>query len=420
MPKKQVVKKLEKLDRMDVVDMDIMTPKPNFYNPNRQSDREFELLCRSIEEDGYCVSSDTPVLCADLIWRPAGKLEVGNLLVAFEEEVPSFGERHFKTSIVTSNELLPDILFHVTTAKGDVRCNKEHPWLVSRNAKSFEWVPTHALNKGDKVIFLDVAAAGWEELPISQFSTLSEILSIEPDGEGEIASLSTSTQTYIAGGFAMHNTQPIITVKISQAHLDAEPKLAGNDFKLDDLMIVDGEHRWRACRALGHTTIQAIITNMTIEQVMVATLRHNRARGNENIDLAAQVLKQLNDYGTIDWAQDSLMMDAVELRIMLEDIPDAELYLRESDTPLTAPIIEQMVRDERAAELQVKRDENEQYGLDKRSIYALGAEFTPAERAVVMKVLLGFGKQTPGENLIALLQKYQNDPSAIEILQASY
>lgn len=90
-------------------------------------------------------------------------------------------------------------------------------------------------------------------------------------------------------------------------------------------MIVDGEHRWRAAQTLGYTAIPVVFVNMTEEQMRISTLRHNRARGQEDLGLTANVLKDLQELGAIDWAQDSLMMSDVEMDRLLEDVsaPDA-------------------------------------------------------------------------------------------------
>lgn len=85
--------------------------------------------------------------------------------------------------------------------------------------------------------------------------------------------------------------------------------------------IVDGEHRWRAAQALGYSEIPVVFVDMTPEQMRIATLRHNRARGSEDIELASSVLRDLQALGALDWAQDSLMLDDVELQRMIEDVP---------------------------------------------------------------------------------------------------
>lgn len=70
--------------------------------------------------------------------------------------------------------------------------------------------------------------------------------------------------------------------------------------------------------------IPMVLTDMSPEQARIATLRHNRARGSEDYDLALNVLKDLRELGALDWAADSLQLDDVELNKMLEDLPAPE------------------------------------------------------------------------------------------------
>lgn len=74
---------------------------------------------------------------------------------------------------------------------------------------------------------------------------------------------------------------------------------------LPDLTIVDGEHRWRAARHLELKQVPIVKVDMTPEQMRIATLRHNRARGSEDITLAAEVLRDLRELGALDWATES-------------------------------------------------------------------------------------------------------------------
>lgn len=84
--------------------------------------------------------------------------------------------------------------------------------------------------------------------------------------------------------------------------------------------IVDGEHRWRACKELGYTEIPVVPVDMTEEQRRVATLRHNLARGSHDIDLTANVLRDLQNLGALDWARDALQLDQVEVDRLLADM----------------------------------------------------------------------------------------------------
>jgi ParB/RepB/Spo0J family partition protein len=88
--------------------------------------------------------------------------------------------------------------------------------------------------------------------------------------------------------------------------------------------IVDGEHRWRVARKLNMTQIPVVFVDMTDEQMRIATLRHNRARGSEDIELSTEVLRDLQKLGAIEWAQDSLMISDSELNELLDEIPVAE------------------------------------------------------------------------------------------------
>lgn len=261
--------------------------------------------------DALCVSADTPVLCADLIWRPAGDLLPGDELVTFDETGSPY--RSYRKGIVTSNECVRDALLRVNTDRGSVRCTYDHPFLVRRRGRSI-WVRADDLRPGDSITHMldpwevdrsydagwlagildgegcltfhssgngsakislgqvpdpvadtidkmlksrgimvssqisigreGVTHAGrayrtqpqqrwaitrrpdilrvlgsirpvrllehadqvWEGFWIRAKDRTTSVVSVEPVGSGLVASLSTSTHTYIAAGFAMHNT----------------------------------------------------------------------------------------------------------------------------------------------------------------------------------------------------------------------
>ena len=63
--KKEVEKKNQALEKLAIKYIPINSLIPNEWNPNRQSDHDFELLLRSMEEDGFtqpivAVKSSTP------------------------------------------------------------------------------------------------------------------------------------------------------------------------------------------------------------------------------------------------------------------------------------------------------------------------------------------------------------------------
>tara|TARA_R100001460_G_scaffold8441_4_gene20875 strand:- start:2671 stop:3480 length:810 start_codon:yes stop_codon:yes gene_type:complete len=142
--------------------------------------------------------------------------------------------------------------------------------------------------------------------------------------------------------------------------------------------IVDGEHRWRCSKELGYEEIPIVVTPMTYEQARIATLRHNRARGSEDIELTSEVLRDLEKLGALDWAQDSLMMDDLELQRMIEDIPAPEAMADEEFGTAWIPT------DSDSAEDSVKGTEHKT--ADGTMIKALTPEALSAQRQVEKKI----------------------------------
>jgi ParB/RepB/Spo0J family partition protein len=116
-------------------------------------------------------------------------------------------------------------------------------------------------------------------------------------------------------------TQPVVAIRINEAHRQ-DAKFAR--YSDGDVVIVDGEHRWRAAAELGLQEIPVVIVPMSVEQMRIATLRHNRARGSEDYELTAAVLRDLQELGAIEWASESLQMTDLELDSLLSDVPAPE------------------------------------------------------------------------------------------------
>lgn len=83
--------------------------------------------------------------------------------------------------------------------------------------------------------------------------------------------------------------------------------------------IVDGEHRWRAARKLGIERIPVVFVDMSPEQMRIATLRHNRARGSEDVAAATDVLRDLQALGAAGWAQSALGISDADFNLALSD-----------------------------------------------------------------------------------------------------
>ena len=88
----------------------------------------------------------------------------------------------------------------------------------------------------------------------------------------------------------------------------------------DQYIIVDGFHRYRVM--LEHPDIYerekgmlpVSIIDKPIDQRMANTIRHNRARGNHDVDLMSNIVKELHEFGRSDaWISEHLGMDKDEI-----------------------------------------------------------------------------------------------------------
>lgn len=88
----------------------------------------------------------------------------------------------------------------------------------------------------------------------------------------------------------------------------------------DEYIIVDGFHRYRTM--LEHTDIYerekgmlpVSVINKSLDKRMASTIRHNRARGNHDVDLMSNIVKELHELGRSDaWISKHLGMDRDEI-----------------------------------------------------------------------------------------------------------
>ena len=88
----------------------------------------------------------------------------------------------------------------------------------------------------------------------------------------------------------------------------------------DKYVIVDGFHRYRIM--LEHADIYerekgllpVSVINKQLDQRIASTIRHNRARGNHDVDLMGNIVKELHELGRSDaWISRHLGMDRDEI-----------------------------------------------------------------------------------------------------------
>lgn len=174
-------------------------------------------------------------------------------------------------------------------------------------------------------------------------------------------------------------------------------------------IIIDGEHRWRAATILNMSQVPVVFVEMTPEQMRVATLRHNRARGSEDMRYVAEVFRELQEMGGLDWAKDSLMLDDLDVDSLLNmpelrETMDTELRQARAENPVATPEDVAALRQaEREAE---QREAAREYRMNERealSIFRMTLRFTPEEGMRIKRVMHG---QPPAQWLLRMMEKY--------------
>src|SRR5919106_1376019 len=84
--------------------------------------------------------------------------------------------------------------------------------------------------------------------------------------------------------------------------------------RMPDGTIVDGEHRWKAAQELGYETVPVVRVSMSEAQRRIATMRHNRARGQDDTVAVAELMLDLEKLGASEWAQEALLLSDEEMR----------------------------------------------------------------------------------------------------------
>jgi len=104
----------------------------------------------------YCLAPETPILHADLTWRPIGNVQVGDALVGFDEQVLPGKTRKLRSSIVTDVWWSKSPTLRLVTRRSDVTTTAEHRWLQARN---FRWSATRQLSPGRTLRHMPVVSA---------------------------------------------------------------------------------------------------------------------------------------------------------------------------------------------------------------------------------------------------------------------
>src|SRR6266508_1431177 len=77
----------------------------------------------------YCLVPDTPVLYADMTWRPIGNVQPGDVLVGFDEHPTPKRYRYFRPATVEATWWSKRPTRRIVTDRSEVLTTDEHRWL---------------------------------------------------------------------------------------------------------------------------------------------------------------------------------------------------------------------------------------------------------------------------------------------------
>ena len=131
-----------------------------------------------------CPTPDMLILLADNSQKPAGKIEVGDMVYTAHEDSRNWGE--YK---VTHKEISTDSIVKVNFDIKSITCSPSHK-LFSSNRD--EWLEVDKLEEGDEVLTDTGVKARW--------------VSTEPQGSGDVVVLTVEdAHTYVCEGLLSHN-----------------------------------------------------------------------------------------------------------------------------------------------------------------------------------------------------------------------
>jgi DNA repair photolyase len=146
----------------------------------------------------YCLSGDTPILHADMTWRPIGDVRVGDALLGFDE-VPFPGTtRKLRRAVVEAVWWSKRRTTRLVTEHADVVTTAEHRWLSGSNAR---WLPTYEFLPNQSVCRAAIDGLVGADLG----TTADPVRAVEPGAVSDVVDIQTSTGTFVADGLATHN-----------------------------------------------------------------------------------------------------------------------------------------------------------------------------------------------------------------------
>jgi DNA repair photolyase len=93
----------------------------------------------------YCLGPDTPILYADMTWRPIGNARPGDVVVGFAEYPPPGGTRKYRPAVIEAVWWSKRRTLRLVTPKAEIVTTADHRWLDARNGR---WCRTETFTPG--------------------------------------------------------------------------------------------------------------------------------------------------------------------------------------------------------------------------------------------------------------------------------
>jgi len=245
------------------------------YNPNYEKFIRKEMLRIGEDSDefrlSYCVSPETRILTEDLRHVKADEVQIGDLLIGFDEHRPGKGQhRKLKTTVVEDVRDLWLPCYRLTLSDGTtVTCSSDHRWLVSTAGRRTLWKTTEELTSTDRIFKItDV----WESDEDYRTGYLAGIF----DGEGSLnLSNGHAVVTYAQrSNAAFRKTQRFL----NELGFKADIASATNGTNRDVNVVSVGGGRAETMRFLGQVRPQRLLDNLDVDK-LGSIGRHDRKRG---------------------------------------------------------------------------------------------------------------------------------------------
>lgn len=159
---------------------------------------------------GHCLIPGTKVLTADLRWVPIENIEVGEVLIGFDEHIPDGKtRRYYSPSVVTQSSELELECYELEFSDGSkITASFDHLWLTCPNWSAAKWVSTENLKEGVTRVCKPI-----DPWPVEN-SWEAGYLAAAFDGEGWLTKTTENSKKRLHRiGFCQRNNEMLRTVE---------------------------------------------------------------------------------------------------------------------------------------------------------------------------------------------------------------